>query len=90
MTATVHYQDSTVTFDDAIAQSLGLKGKGELQAEVTTAGVLLKAKKGKPVIPPHPLPLEVRKEMFMKSCGLWKDRTDLPDFAKLRTEADRF
>jgi hypothetical protein len=90
MTATVHYHDHTVTFDDAIAESLGLKGDGELQVEVTSAGVLLKPKKAKPMIPPHPLPLEVRREMLRKSAGIWKDRTDLPDFDKLRAEADRF
>jgi hypothetical protein len=90
MIATVHYHDRTVTFDKAIAESLGLNGDGELQIEVTSLGVLLKPKKAKPVIPPHPLPLEVRRQKLLKSAGIWKDRTDLPDFDKLRAEADRF
>ena len=90
MTATASYHNSTVTFDDVTAENLGLKGDGELQVEITPAGVLLRSKKAKPPIPPHPLPLEVRQKMLEKSAGIWKDRTDLPDFDKLRAEADRY
>ena len=30
-----------------------------------------------------------RLQLLRKGYGLWKDRTDLPDFAALRREADR-
>jgi hypothetical protein len=67
-----------------------MNGDGQIMAEETNDGVLLRAAKPRPVIPPHPLPLEVRRQKLAKSAGIWKDRTDLPDFDKLRAEADRF
>jgi hypothetical protein len=30
-----------------------------------------------------------RQEILNKAAGIWKDRDDLPDFAKLRREWDR-
>jgi Arc/MetJ-type ribon-helix-helix transcriptional regulator len=30
-----------------------------------------------------------RKMVLQKAAGIWKDRTDLPDFDKIRTEWDR-
>ena len=31
-----------------------------------------------------------RKEAFRKARGIWKDRTDLPDFEELRRDLDRY
>ena len=31
-----------------------------------------------------------RKAILREAAGIWKDRTDLPDFEKLRAEWDRF
>ena len=31
-----------------------------------------------------------RKAILREATGIWKDRTDLPDFEKLRAEWDRF
>ena len=31
-----------------------------------------------------------REEIIREAAGIWKDRTDLPDFEKLRAEWDRF
>lgn len=33
--------------------------------------------------------LDRRRERFARAFGMWKDRTDLPDFAALRRELDR-
>ncbi len=30
-----------------------------------------------------------RRARLMQACGMWKDRTDLPDFTALRRELDR-
>lgn len=33
---------------------------------------------------------EVRRAMIQQARGMWQDRTDLPDFAALRSEFDRY
>ncbi len=30
-----------------------------------------------------------RQDVLQQTAGIWKDRTDLPDFSKIRTEWDR-
>jgi hypothetical protein len=32
---------------------------------------------------------ERRDEVWARAAGMWKDRTDLPDFAEIRRELDR-
>ncbi len=34
--------------------------------------------------------LDARRAMLQQARGMWQDRTDLPDFAALRSEFDRF
>lgn len=44
MTATVPFHQGTVTFPDSFAEKFGLKGDGEIVAEDTPQGILLKPK----------------------------------------------
>ena len=37
-----------------------------------------------------PTPPENRLSLLRQARGMWKDRTDLPDFRALRAEMDRF
>ncbi len=37
-----------------------------------------------------PVPQEDRLSLLRQARGIWKDRTDLPDFRALRAEMDRF
>ncbi len=89
MTATLTINEhGAVLLPESFRERWGMKPSGKVIAEETDNGVLLKPAGAE--IPPHPLSLEQRLVLLKEAQGIWKDRDDLPDFAALRAEADRF